>query len=164
MTKLNSKIYVILSAAKNLSVILGRFFGRPSLRMTSILILIISFLLTACPGKRPSRKPRLPEHRRPPIAYPDEIKTPERKAAFELITKGQRALDREDPEKGEHYFQEAVRLDPSYGPAYYWLARAKYELDERRKAWDLLDRAELLIGQDPVWLERIDQFRGALSH
>jgi hypothetical protein len=31
------------------------------------------------------------------------------------------------------------------------------------KAWDLLDRAELLIGHEPAWLERIDQLRQAIS-
>lgn len=133
------------------------------LNRSIILIILTGLVFVACP-KRPPRERAPVPHRRPPLSYPNEVNTPERKAAEGLITQGRQALAEEDVESAEYSFQEAIRIDPSYGPAYYWLARTKYELDEDRKAWDLLDRAELLIGDDSVWLDRIDKLRGALSH
>lgn len=120
-------------------------------------------LLTACPKRPPEGKPPEEEFRRPDIVPPEDESTPERQAAAELMNDGIAALQEEDWEEAEWHFQEAIRIAPSYGPSYYWLARTKYALDEMTQAWNLLDKAELLIGQDPDWLERIDQLRDAIQ-
>ena len=129
-----------------------------------IFALLLPLLLTACPKKpREPGLPPEPEQRRPEIIYPNGEESPERQAANELMEEGIQALRDDDPEKAEWHLQEAIRIAPAYGPPYFWLARTKYELDDMTRAWDLLDRAELLIGQDPYWLERIDQLRQAIS-
>jgi len=126
-----------------------------------ILFLCI-FALSACP-KRPPKYETEGPYRRPPVVEPEEEMSPEVQAAQQLLQQGQEALKEDDPETAEWHFQEAVRIASSYGPAYYWLARAKFDLGELPQAWDLLDRAELLIGHDPEWLERIDQLKAAIS-
>ena len=94
---------------------------------------------------------------------PDTEQTPERQAADELIIEGIDALKNDDPEQADRLLQQAVQIAPDYGPAYYWLARTKYDLEELTRSWDLLDRAELLVGHESDWLERIDRLRAAIS-
>lgn len=134
--------------------------------LSCFLLLASCFLFTACP-KRPPVRPTPPppeEYRRPPLVYPHEVDTPERRVALSLLVKGEAALEEDELEQAEYHFQEAIKIDPAYGPAYYWLARVKRELGAGAQAWDLLDRAELLMGDDPLWLKRIDKLRGAISH
>lgn len=59
----------------------------------------------------------------------------------------------------EWKFEEAINLDPDYGPAYYWLARTRHKFHEIQKALLLLDRAQSLLKTSEVWLERIERFR-----
>lgn len=124
---------------------------------------IVVTCLTGCPKRPPETKPPEEKFRRPEIVQPEDETTPERQAAAELVNDGIAAVQDEDWEEAEWHFQEAIRIAPSYGPAYYWLARTKYALEQMTQAWNLLDKAELLIGQDPDWLDRIDQLRQAIS-
>lgn len=124
---------------------------------------VVATCLTACPKRPPEAKPPEEKFRRPEIVHPEDETTPERQAAAELTNDGIAALQDEDWEEAEWHFQESIRIAPSYGPAYYWLARTKFALEEMTQAWNLLDKAELLIGQDPEWLDRIDQLREAIS-
>jgi Tfp pilus assembly protein PilF len=128
------------------------------------LLLALTLFLSACP-KRPPEGPRAPEvpHSRPPLLHPEIADTPERKAADDLIETGVAALEEENYAKGEWSFREAIRIAPSYGAPYYWLALVKYQLDETKRAWDLLDRAQLLIGHDKKWKERIETLRAAIT-
>ncbi len=128
------------------------------------MLVALCLTFTACP-KRPTTRPPRPEveHRRPEVIRPNGQDSPEQKAADQLIVAGIAALKDDDAEKAATHFEQAVRIASSYGPAYYWLARAKYDLDQLTRAWDLLDRAELLIGHESRWLERIDQLRAAIS-
>ena len=128
-----------------------------------LLAAVIATCLTACPKRPPEKKPPAEEFRRPEIVHPEDETTPERQAAAKLVNDGITALQDEDWEEAEAHFQEAIRIAPSYGPPYYWLARTKFAQEEMTQAWDLLDKAELLIGQDQEWLDRIDQLRQAIS-
>ncbi len=125
--------------------------------------LALLFSMTGCEKGPFARGPKIPQHKRPEIVRPDTPDSPEAKAAEQLIASGQQALQDEDNEKAEWHFQEAVRIAPTFGPAYYWLARAKWQLDQRTEAWNLLDRAELLIGHEADWLEKIDELRATIS-
>lgn len=62
----------------------------------------------------------------------------------------------------EWKFEEAINLDPDYGPSYYWLARARYRLQELKGALDLLEKAETLLKKSEIWMGRIQKFKNFL--
>lgn len=132
------------------------------MKQTLLTITIISslflFLLNGCGGDK--KKPaKVPEYRRPPAAKPVEEKTAENQAALALIANGKKALQEGDLKSAEWYFEEALRIAPSHGPAYYWLARSKVKKGDTDRALNLLDRAELLLKRTSSWLEKINQLR-----
>ena len=79
--------------------------------------------------------------------------------AKELLKQGIGFLKNQDTDKAEWNFEEAIKIDPKYGPAYYWLARARYRLNQTQSSFELLNKAEKLLQSSPDWLERVDQFR-----
>lgn len=92
-----------------------------------------------------------------------EVATEKRTSpATPLINDGIDKLKNQLNSEAEWKFEEAINLDPDYGPAYYWLARARYRLEEIQKALDLLDKAKSLLKNSENWLQRIEKFRNFL--
>lgn len=98
-----------------------------------------------------------PLYKRPKVQE-TEIKSP----ATPLVTEGIAKLKDDKSSEAEWKFEEAINLDPDYGPAYYWLARARYRLEEIQKALDMLDKAKALLKNSDIWLQRIEKFRNFL--
>lgn len=126
-------------------------------RIICLLLFILIPFLTGCPGKKP------PEIRRPDRVDYEDVQTPEKRAAYQLVQEGLKALKEKDLGRAESKFQEAIRLAPLYGIAYYWLARAKYELEKFERALNLLDRAKILLERNPKWQQRIQELRGHIT-
>jgi len=82
--------------------------------------------------------------------------------ASALVNQGIEMLKNEENSEAEYQFEEAINLDPDYGPAYYWLARARYRLEEIENALGLLKKAESLLRYSPAWMDRIEEFRDYL--
>ncbi len=123
-------------------------------------ILSLALLLTiSCAGTQ--RK--IIGTKRPPIYEHPVIETAETKSPVkELLKEGISYLKSNKENKAEWNFEEAIKLDPDYGPAYYWLARARYRLDKAKEALSLLEKAENLLKKSRVWLKRIDKFKDFL--
>lgn len=85
--------------------------------------------------------------------------TPKSRASLKMIENGRRALADGDFEKADREFQNAINIDPSNGIAYYYLARAKYELEQYQQAEGVLDKAEALLSGSSEWVETIDALR-----
>ena len=102
--------------------------------------------------------------KRPPIYDKPVIESVEAKSpAKELLKEGISHLKDKAHQKAEWKFEEAIKLDPDYGPAYYWLARARYRLDQINNIIYLLDKAETLLKNSTTWIERIQKFKDLLS-
>lgn len=76
-----------------------------------------------------------------------------------LVSQGIREFKKNDDELAEWNFEQAITVDPNYGPAYYWLARVKYRQNEFVRSLELLHRAEDLLSSHGAWLSRVQDFR-----
>jgi len=79
--------------------------------------------------------------------------------AKKIVVNGIKNFKDEKFDNAEWQFEEAINLDPDYGPAYYWLARTRFKFDKVQKALVLLEKAESLLDSSQTWLRRIDSFR-----
>ncbi|MBF0104746.1 MAG: tetratricopeptide repeat protein [Deltaproteobacteria bacterium] len=93
---------------------------------------------------------------------PEQIQASDASPSGSLVSEGIIMLKESRHSEAEWRFEEAVNLDPDYGPAYYWLARAKFRLEEIKNALSLLEKAEALLNKSEVWMDRIYKFRSFL--
>jgi tetratricopeptide (TPR) repeat protein len=117
-------------------------------------------------AKRPhARKPAAAAHEkkgegRKDVIVPEDnkyasISTPARTASANMVNKGKALLDAGDYEKAVSMFQEAVIIDAGNGIAYYYMAKARYYLNERDAALGILEKAESLLSGTPEWKDAI---------
>lgn len=76
-----------------------------------------------------------------------------------MLKNGIESFQANDFESAEWQFEEAINLDPNYGPAYYWLARVKHKFDQKNEALELLKKADKLVPGSALWQSRIRKFR-----
>lgn len=79
--------------------------------------------------------------------------------AESLVKNGIQKLKAEALDEAQWQFEQAINIDPSFGPAYYWLARVRSKFSEFSQALDLLDKAASLLKDSAAWVERIEEFR-----
>lgn len=102
-----------------------------------------------------------PKKTRPPhITHLKEQKSSQDVSApvLSLVSQGLQAYKTKDYDLAEWRFEEAIALDSKYGPAYYWLARVKFRLEEPDRSLELLETARVLLSDDDRWLRRIEDF------
>lgn len=85
--------------------------------------------------------------------------TPRARASVNMVEEGRREMASGNFDNAERRFQEAINIDPGNGIAYYYLARAKFELGQYQQAAGVLDKAEGLLGGSPQWLEAVMTLR-----
>lgn len=85
--------------------------------------------------------------------------TPQSRAATKLIDQGRQDLADGNFEKAERTFQEAINIDHNNGISYYYLAKAKYELQKYAAASGVLDKAEQLLAGSDEWLDAVNALR-----
>ncbi|MBU0506173.1 MAG: tetratricopeptide repeat protein [bacterium] len=124
-----------------------------------IFVIACSLITTSCAtmGKKAVPTKRPPIYDKPVI---DSVET--QSPAKELLKEGITHLKEKAHQKAEWKFEEAIKLDPDYGPAYYWLARARYRLNQIKDIIYLLEKAELLLKNSTTWIERIQKFKDLL--
>lgn len=89
--------------------------------------------------------------------------TPARAASTRLV---ERALDQRasgDAAAADRTLEAAIRLDPTNGRAYYWLAVVRIERGEERAAPGLLAKARERLRPYPEWTARVDSLSATLS-
>lgn len=132
----------------------------PTPKKISLIFILLIFFTPACAtqSKRAIPTKEKPLYKRPATQIPDQESSP----AEALVSDGVDELKRNDVHSAEWKFEEAIVLDPDYGPAYYWLARARYRLKQIQEALELLDKAQKILRNSEVWLNRIEKFRNYL--
>lgn len=146
---------------------------------------IFFLVLSACASK-PRTTPAKAERRRPEVSRPamttdtgmDENVTEDspypspagvqttgasNPAAESLVAKGVEEMRAGNLESAEWSFEEAIRLAPQYGPAYYWMAVVKYMAKDFSQAGSFLDKAESLAPVESSWQNRIQTLRDEIT-
>lgn len=126
-------------------------------RKKLVSLILVLFVFSACTQTRERIvvTPKKPMYERPDGETGQGRLTP----AKGLVATGIAHFKDKKFDLAEWKFEEAINLDPDYGPAYYWLARTRHKFHELQKALSLLDRAQGLLKTSEVWLERIERFR-----
>lgn len=98
--------------------------------------------------------------RQPHITHVEEQQSSQDVSApvLSLVSQGLQAYKTKDYDLAEWRFEEAIALDSKYGPAYYWLARVKFRLEDYHRSLELLETAKDLLSEDDRWLRRIVDF------
>ncbi|MGQ9474209.1 MAG: tetratricopeptide repeat protein, partial [Candidatus Caldatribacteriaceae bacterium] len=84
------------------------------------------------------------------------------KSAYETYTQGYRSFSQGDLEGAEKYLKEAVRLNPGFKEAYYWLGRTLYErgkLEEAESVWEKILEIDPFNSQVRRFLDKTQQER-----
>lgn len=88
--------------------------------------------------------------------------TATRRASAGLVEEGKGYLIAGRPAEAVRRFQRATRVDPSNGFAWYWLGKARIEIDDRSSAIGVLEKAETLLGPYPEWQSRAAELLSSL--
>ena len=91
------------------------------------------------------------------------LRSPQRAASLQIVERGKGHLSRREYDKALQAFQEAATVDGTNGIAYYYLAKARYELRQPVEAMGLLERAESLLGDSAEWLDNVTQLRAMIQ-
>lgn len=152
---------------------------------STIALAILFLILSACTSK-PRATPAQAERRRPvvnrpamttdtgmgsdtteisPYPNPAQVQTTEASnpAAESLVAKGVEEIHANNLESAEWSFEEAIRLAPQYGPAYYWMAVVKYTSKDFSQAASFLDKAASLAPPNSNWQSRIQSLRDDIA-
>jgi len=81
-------------------------------------------------------------------------------ASLQLTQEGREYLRSGRLEEAMSKFQKAISLVSSNPYAYYYLGEARYRRQEYHQSLPLLERAELFLLRDSVWLSRVHALRG----
>ncbi|MCX7667581.1 MAG: tetratricopeptide repeat protein, partial [Atribacterota bacterium] len=82
------------------------------------------------------------------------------KSAYEAYTQGYQHFAQGNLQEAEQYLKEAVRLNPGFKEAYYWLGRTLYEvgkLEEAEEAWAKVLELDPFNSQARRFLDRTQQ-------
>jgi tetratricopeptide (TPR) repeat protein len=93
----------------------------------------------------------------------EEELTPQRAASNALVDDGEKVFNLGLYDRAADLFQEAVTVDSSNGAGYYHLALTKLRAGEYGEAEGLVEKAELLLGNQPDWTDRLEDLRRELS-
>lgn len=137
------------------------------MKQTCSLSFLCIFLLISCakqsgtghkrlPGEEVPQRERVDIPPPPPV---ERVGTPKRGASQSLIDEGLRLLQRENYDKALRSFESAIQIDPENGIAYYYAAKANVLRGKPESALGFLDKAELLMGHDEKWKQKIDELR-----
>ena len=85
-------------------------------------------------------------------------------AAKALVEQGLEDYKKKDYEAAEWSFEEAININPSYGPAYYWLARIQYKIGSKQASLNNLKRARENLRHNKLWILRINEFEGHIQN
>lgn len=90
--------------------------------------------------------------------------SPARSASMEMAARGKKLLEAGDYDKALGIFQEAVIIDSTNGVAYYYLAKARFLLDQYEESMGILEKAESLLGSSEEWMEAISLLRSQIQN
>lgn len=96
------------------------------------------------------------------FAMPENI-APRERAAMELTRRGRAHLRRKQSVEAVRVLEKAVNLYPTGGRIYYYLSEAWLMRGNFKKAGNFNRLAELYLGQDDQWQQRIARQRKRIS-
>jgi tetratricopeptide (TPR) repeat protein len=95
-----------------------------------------------------------------PSQQPDLEQSGRQTASFKLTEEGRDYLRSGRLDEARSKFEKAISLSSSNPYAYFYLGEVRYLKQEYRKSLPLLERAELFLINDSVWLSRVHVLRG----
>lgn len=126
-------------------------------------ILTLSLLMPGCkfflkkPVKKPSQvrvqKESTADKASASIEKPSPSVT--QKAAADQVLLAKEALDQEKFDQAQWHLRQAIRVSPTYGPAYYWLARISFLKNQTSQAKLYLMKAKLYLGHLTQWQSKL---------
>jgi len=81
-------------------------------------------------------------------------------ASLQFTSEGREHLRSGRLEQAMSKFQKAISLSSANPYAYYYFGETRYLKEEHQQSLSLLERAELLLLSDPIWLSRVYVLRG----
>lgn len=130
-----------------------------------LILLCAGLIFPSCSYFSKPKKKKVVVNPRPPVyenAKSGSSSVRTSSPASSLIKQGIAKLEAEQFEQAEWKFEEAVNIDPDYGPSYYWLARSRYKLQGAEQALGLLEKARSLLQGSQIWVDRIQKFKDYL--
>lgn len=91
------------------------------------------------------------------------ISTPKRVASQEVVERGVKELQTNRAQNAVQTFQDAISIDGTNGAAYFYLAKAHYQLGSYERALAMLDRASALLGDANEWMSKIDNLKATVE-
>lgn len=146
----------ILSKARSRPCIVT---GKTGLSFRCLLVFCCALALSQCATFKKSTSGEREIQRVPPHETVQPTLHRTVSPASPMVSQGIHEYKNESLDIAEWNFEQAISIDPAYGPAYYWLARVKYRQEDLHRAMELLHRAEDLFRSELRWLERIHDFR-----
>ena len=89
----------------------------------------------------------------------EQAANPALTAAAELVAQSAVDIENGKADSAEWNLEEAMRVAPNYGPAYYWMAKLKIAAGEPDNARSFLDKADSLSSQDSEMKIKINELR-----
>ena len=133
----------------------------------TISIFFVVLMFVACSRRPPESSDGVSERqsgpKTPPVSEATAPPEAETHAADQLINDGVAKLEASDYNMALSYFEEAVRLEPSYGVPYYWLAQTKLKAGDATRASHFLNKATQLLGNDPSWEEKLSELKTKIN-
>lgn len=144
------------------------------LLLASCFLLLSSCATQQTPMKKFTPKPKVTKERVQETGAKKEIirtepkpfassSTPKARASLKMVEIGRAQLANENFAQAGAVFQDAINVDPTNGIAYYYLAKAKYELGDTEQALGVLDKAEQLLSGSKEWMEAVSALRGLIK-
>lgn len=151
------------------------------IRRGTVLAVLLALLAAGCGGRRgdtdagraepPTRTAEADDEREPAprvidrdASHADDpgAGTATRRASAGLVEEGKGYLIAGRPAEAARRLDRATRVDPSNGFAWYWLGKARIEIDDRSGAIGVLEKAETLLGPYPEWRSRAAELLSSL--
>lgn len=137
------------------------------MKSLNIIFILVFGFLAACATTTATHKTTSTTTKKHTPIYKRALETNEEKnnssPALPLVSDGMDSLKNNNLDQAEWNFEQAINLDPDYGPGYYWLARVRYKLEQMDDAAGLLDKAAQLLKDSQIWLKRIEEFRDLMG-
>ena len=127
------------------------------------LFMVVSFLLSmgCTPPQRSVTPEELPLKPLLGTAQPaDPGQAGLQAASLQLTEEGREHLRSGRLDEAMSTFQKAISLSSSNPYAYYYLGETRYLRQEYQQSLPLLERAELFLLADPIWLSKVHVLRG----
>jgi len=136
-----------------------------------IIFFMFGFFVFACAKEPKTSGPRHTSKKGPDVMKPGEPVpskkgeplSPRREASQRIVHLGEGYLEKNEFDKAIQIFQEAINVDSENGIAYFYLAKALHKTQAYDDAYGLLERAQVLLVDDPEWSRQVADLKAVIE-